>query len=100
MVFVVFLQHKKLYLTKEIWYIVFRCSNMKILLFLLLFLASCAKNDPVSNERVDIDTDQRKKIREAADKGGGYLELLAKILKKRDKEMLVLEHPMFYGEQL
>ena len=33
-------------------------------------------------------------------KGGEYLELLAKILKKKDKEMLVLEHPMFYGEQL
>ena len=62
---------------------VFRYSDMKILLFLLLFLASCAKNDPISKERVDIDTDQRKNIREAADKGGGIFGTIGKNIEKK-----------------
>ena len=63
----------------------FRYSNMKILIFLLVFLASCAKNDPVSNERVDVDTDQRKRIREAADKGGGIFGSIGKNIETKGK---------------
>ena len=58
-------------------------SDMKLLIFLLIFLASCAKNDPVSNERVDVDTDQRKRIREAADKGGGIFGSIGKNIENK-----------------
>ena len=40
-------------------------------LFLLAFLSNCAKIDPVTGEKVLVETDTRKKSREFVDKQGG-----------------------------
>jgi len=46
-------------------------KNRFILFFLLVFLGHCAKIDPVTGEKVLIETDTRKKSREFVDKQGG-----------------------------
>ena len=42
-----------------------------ILLFLLTFFTHCAKVDPITGEKVLVETDTRKKSREFVDKQGG-----------------------------
>jgi len=49
-----------------------------ILLFLLAFLGHCAKIDPVTGEKVLVETDTRKKSREFVDKQGGLFGEIGK----------------------
>jgi hypothetical protein len=49
-----------------------------ILLFLLVFFAHCAKVDPVTGEKVLVETDTRKKSRELVDKQGGLFGEIGK----------------------
>jgi len=49
-----------------------------ILLFLLAFFAHCAKVDPVTGEKVLVETDTRKKSRELVDKQGGLFGEIGK----------------------
>ena len=49
-----------------------------ILLFLLAFFAHCAKVDPVTGEKVLVETDTRKKSREFVDKQGGLFGEIGK----------------------
>ena len=53
-------------------------KNRFILLFLLAFLGHCAKTDPVTGEKVLIETDTRKKSREFVDKQGGLFGEIGK----------------------
>ena len=57
----------------------------KILKFLIfsILIASCAKNDPSTGEKVFIETDPYKKAREFADKGGGIFGDINKINKSQ-----------------
>ena len=57
----------------------------KILKFLIfsILIASCAKNDPSTGEKVLIETDPYKKAREFADKGGGIFGDINKINKSQ-----------------
>jgi len=41
------------------------------LVFCIILLSNCAKQDPTTNEKVLIETDTSKRAREFADKGGG-----------------------------
>jgi len=54
--------------------------NINILLFLLIFVScfSCAKTDPVTGEKILIETDPNKRAREAVEKGGGIFGDLGK----------------------
>ena len=54
--------------------------NINILLFLLIFIScfSCAKTDPVTGEKILIETDPNKRAREAVEKGGGIFGDLGK----------------------
>jgi hypothetical protein len=49
-----------------------------ILLFLLAFLGHCAKVDPVTGEKILVETDTRKKSREFVDKQGGLFGEIGK----------------------
>jgi hypothetical protein len=49
-----------------------------ILLLLLAFLGHCAKVDPVTGEKVLVETDTRKKSREFVDKQGGLFGEIGK----------------------
>ena len=49
-----------------------------ILLFLLTFFTHCAKVDPVTGEKVLVETDTRKKSREFVDKQGGLFGEIGK----------------------
>ena len=53
-------------------------KNRFILLFLLAFLGHCAKTDPVTGEKVLIETDTRKKSREFVDRQGGFFGEIGK----------------------
>jgi hypothetical protein len=55
-------------------------SKKTILLFLvcLIFLSHCAKVDPVTGEKILMETDTRKKSREFVDKQGGLFGDLSK----------------------
>ena len=48
-----------------------RLKNLFIFVSLLLFLSNCAKIDPVTGEKVLMETDTKKKSREFVDKQGG-----------------------------
>jgi len=45
-----------------------------VIAIFLLFLSSCAKTDPITGEKVNIETDPQKKAREFAGKDGGILQ--------------------------
>ena len=49
-----------------------------ILLFLLTFFTHCAKVDPITGEKVLVETDTRKKSREFVDKQGGLFGEIGK----------------------
>jgi len=61
---------------KDFFEIMFK--NCFILLFLLAFLGHCAKIDPVTGEKVLVETDTRKKSREFVDKQGGLFGEIGK----------------------
>ncbi|MGI9082701.1 MAG: DUF3576 domain-containing protein [Candidatus Fonsibacter lacus] len=44
--------------------------------FLLILLNNCAKTDPVTGEKVVIETNERVRAREAADKQGGFFGII------------------------
>jgi hypothetical protein len=46
-------------------------KKLFVLVSLLFFLSNCAKTDPITGEKVLIETDTRKKSREFVDKQGG-----------------------------
>jgi hypothetical protein len=46
-------------------------KTITVKIFLILFVFSCSKTDPVSGEKVLIETNPQAKAREAVDKGGG-----------------------------
>jgi hypothetical protein len=48
-----------------------RLKHLFIFLPLLFFLSNCAKTDPITGEKVLVETDTRKKSREFVDKQGG-----------------------------
>ena len=48
-----------------------RLIHLFIFLPLLFFLSNCAKTDPITGEKVLVETDTRKKSREFVDKQGG-----------------------------
>jgi len=51
-------------------------KKLQLIIFLFIILvifSACAKTDPVTGEKVLIETDPNKKAREAADKGGGFI---------------------------
>ena len=48
-----------------------RLKNLFIIVSLFFFLSNCAKIDPVTGEKVLVETDTRKKSREFVDKQGG-----------------------------
>jgi hypothetical protein len=49
-----------------------------IVLFLLTFFTHCAKVDPITGEKVLVETDTRKKSREFVDKQGGLFGEIGK----------------------
>lgn len=53
-------------------------KKASLLFLLLIFLNHCAKTDPVTGERVLIETDTKKKSREFVDKQGGLFGDLGK----------------------
>ena len=46
-------------------------KHLSIFFSLLIFLGNCSKIDPVTGEKVLVETDTRKKSREFVDKQGG-----------------------------
>ena len=46
-------------------------KTITVKILLILFVFSCSKTDPVSGEKVLIETNPQAKAREAVDKGGG-----------------------------
>ena len=55
-----------------------KCVKFFSHFLIILFLANCAKVDPVTGEKILIEPDTRKKSREFADKGGGLFGDLGK----------------------
>ena len=46
-------------------------KNYLTIIFIFLFISSCSKPDPTTNEKVIIEPNPEKRAREFADKGGG-----------------------------
>jgi hypothetical protein len=52
--------------------------KIKVLFILVLFLSNCAKIDPVTGEKILIETDPKEKAKKAVEQGGGIFGNIAK----------------------
>ena len=51
--------------------------KIKVLFIIVLFLSNCAKIDPVTGEKVLIETDPKEKAKKAVEQGGGIFGNIA-----------------------
>lgn len=52
--------------------------KIKVLFIVVLFLSNCAKTDPITGEKILIETDPKEKAKKAVEQGGGIFGNIAK----------------------